>query len=74
MKPIAMIGVLLIVAGVAALAYEGFTYTTRETVLDIGPITATADKENRVSLPPWVGIVAVAAGVGLVFAGQRKGA
>jgi hypothetical protein len=74
MKPIAMIGVLLIVVGLAALAYQGFTYTTRETVLEVGPITATADKEHRVSLPPWVGIVAVAGGVGLVFAGQRKGA
>jgi len=74
MKPIAMIGVLLIVLGVVALAYEGFTYTTRETVLDIGPITATADRENRVALPPWMGIVSVAAGLVLVFAGQRKGA
>ncbi len=71
MKPIALAGVVLIVLGVAALVYQGITYTTRETVIDIGPIHATADRQKRVSLPPVVGIAAVAGGVALLFAGGR---
>jgi uncharacterized membrane protein HdeD (DUF308 family) len=74
MKPVAILGVLLIVAGLAALAYQGFTYTRREKVIDLGPIQATAERERTVPLPPVVGIVAVVAGVALVFAGVRKGA
>ena len=73
MKPVAILGVLLIVAGLVALAYQGFTYTRREKVIDLGPIQATAERERTVPLPPVVGIVAVAAGVALVFAGVREG-
>lgn len=72
MKAAAMLGVLLIIAGVAALAYQGFTYTSREKVLDIGPIHATADRDKTVFVPPVVGIVAVAGGIVLVVAGSRK--
>jgi len=72
MKPIAIIGAVLIALGLAALAYQGFTYTTRETVIDIGPIHATADREKTVPLPPILGIVAVGAGVALLVSGLRK--
>jgi hypothetical protein len=72
-KPIAIVGIVLIVLGVAALAYQGFTYTTRETVIDIGPIKATAERQKTVPLSPIVGIVAVAGGVVLLIAGARKG-
>jgi hypothetical protein len=68
-----MLGIALIVFGLAALAYQGFTYTTRETVIDIGPIKATADREKTIPLPPILGIVAVAGGVALMIAGSRKG-
>ncbi len=67
-----MLGLALIVLGVLALAYQGFTYTTRETVIDIGPIKATAEREKTFPLPPILGIVAVAGGVALMFAGSRK--
>jgi hypothetical protein len=67
-----VVGVLLIVLGVAALAYQGITYTSRETVLDIGPMHATADREKTVPLPPILGIVAVAGGVALLIAGVRR--
>ena len=73
MKPVAILGVLLIVVGLVALAYQGFTYTRREKVIDLGPIHATAEREHTVPLPPVVGIVAVAAGVALVVGGMRKG-
>ena len=72
MKPIAVLGVVLIVFGLAALAYQGITYTSKETVIDLGPIHATADREKTLRLPPVVGIAAVAGGVVLLIAGARK--
>ena len=72
MKPIAILGVVLIVVGIAALAYQGITYTRRETVLDLGPLHATAERQRTVPLPPVVGIVGVLAGVALVVTGVRK--
>jgi hypothetical protein len=69
-----MAGIVLIVLGVLALAYQGFTYTTRETVIDIGPLKATAEREKTFPLPPIIGIVAIAGGVALMFGGSRKGA
>jgi len=71
-KPISIVGVLLILFGVVALVYQGVTYTSRETVLDIGPIHATADRQKTLPLPPVLGIVAVAGGVVLLIAGARK--
>lgn len=72
MKPISIAGIVLIVLGVVALAYQGFTYTTRETVLDIGPVQATAERQRTVPLPPVLGIAAVAGGVALLVVGMRK--
>jgi hypothetical protein len=73
MKPLAIIGSVLIVLGLLALAYQGFTYTTRETVVDFGPIHATADREKTVAIQPVFGIVAVVAGAALLFGGSRRG-
>jgi hypothetical protein len=72
MKTIAIVGIALIVIGLAALVYQGVTYTTRETVLDIGPVHATTEREKTFPLPPVLGIAAVAGGVALVIAGVRK--
>jgi hypothetical protein len=72
MKPIIVLGVAIIVFGVAALLYQQFTYTARETVVDIGPIHATADRKKTVLLPPLVGIAALVSGVVLVAVGMRK--
>jgi uncharacterized membrane protein YidH (DUF202 family) len=72
MKPAAILGLVLIVVGLAALAYQSVTYTSRETVIDIGPVHATADRQKTLPLPPVLGIVAVAGGVVLVIAGVRK--
>jgi uncharacterized membrane protein HdeD (DUF308 family) len=74
MKPTAIVGVLLIVLGLVALAYQGFTYTSRETVIDIGPIKATADREKTIPLPPVVGAVAVVGGILVLVLGGRKSA
>jgi len=72
MKPMTLAGIVLLVLGLAALAYGGFTYKKRETVVDIGPIHATADTDKTVPIPPIAGAAAVLAGVALIVAGQRK--
>ena len=72
MKMTTAIGVVLIVIGLIALTYQGITYKSRETVVDIGPIHATAEREKTVPLPPILGVVAVAGGVALLIAGARK--
>jgi uncharacterized membrane protein HdeD (DUF308 family) len=72
MKPVTLVGVVLIVLGVLALAYQGITYTTREKVIDLGPIKASIDKEKNIPLPPIIGALALAGGVVLVFMGARK--
>ena len=73
MKPVTVVGVVLIILGVVALAYQGVTYTTREKVVDLGPLKITADKENRIPLPPILGGLALAGGVVLVIVGARSG-
>ena len=57
--------------GVLALVYQGVNYTTRETVIDIGPLHATAERERTFPLPPVLGIAAVAGGVMLLITGMR---
>jgi drug/metabolite transporter (DMT)-like permease len=72
MKPITIAGVVLIALGVVALVYQGVTYTSRETVLDIGPLHATADRQKTLPLSPVLGIIAVAGGVLLLVVGVRQ--
>jgi uncharacterized membrane protein YidH (DUF202 family) len=72
MKPITLAGVALIVLGLAALVYQGINYNSRETVIDIGPIRATADRQKTLPIPPVLGIVVVAGGLVLLIAGVRK--
>jgi hypothetical protein len=69
-----IIAILLIVFGAISLAYGGITYTRREKVLDIGPIEATAERQRTIPLPPILGGVALAAGIGLLVVGGRKSA
>jgi uncharacterized membrane protein YidH (DUF202 family) len=66
-----LIGVLLIAFGIVALVLGGITYTKREKVLDIGPITATAEREKTIPLSPIVGIAAVAGGIACLVVGTR---
>lgn len=72
MKPVTLVGVALIVLGVLALAYQGITYTTREKVIDLGPLQASVDKKKSIPLPPIVGALALAGGVVMVIIGSRK--
>lgn len=67
-----IVAIVLIVLGAISLAYGGVTYTTREKVLDLGPIEATAERNKTLPLPPILGGLALAAGVGLLFVGGKK--
>jgi len=72
MNRTAIVGVVLIVLGVAALAYQSVTYTSHDTVVDIGPLHATADHQKTVPIPPILGGVAVIGGLVLLVAGLRR--
>ncbi len=72
MKPIILIGIILVVLGALALAYQGINYTRTEKVLDLGPIHATKDTQERIPLPPILGGIALIGGVGLLIAGARR--
>jgi hypothetical protein len=66
------LGIILIALGLFGLAWGGFTYTTREKFLDIGPIHATREETHNVPLPPIAGAVALSGGVILLVAGKRE--
>jgi hypothetical protein len=70
---ITTIAVVLIVLGAVALVYQGITYTSRETVVDIGPVHATADRQKTLPLPPALGMVSVAGGIVLLLVAGRVG-
>lgn len=72
MKNQTLVGILLIVLGVIAFAYQGISYTTREKVVDIGPIQATAEKTKTIPLPPVLGGLALVGGIVLVAVGARR--
>ena len=67
-----IVGIVLIVLGVIALAYGGISYTREEKILDVGPIEATAERRETIPLPPILGGLALAGGVVLLIAGSRK--
>ena len=73
MKTYTMIGIILIVIGIVAFAYQGITYTTREKVVDIGPIQMTAEKTKTLPLPPIIGGIALVGGIVLLIMGNKKG-
>jgi len=70
--PAMLIGIALIALGLIALAYQGITYTTREKVVDLGPLKVTAQKEKTIPLPPILGGLALAGGIVLVVVASRK--
>jgi hypothetical protein len=72
MKPFLWGGILFIVLGGLALAYQGFDYTHREKIIDVGPVHATADKQDHVSISPILGGLALVGGILMVVAGVRK--
>lgn len=72
MKSTALIGVILIVLGVVGFAVGHIDFTTREKVVDLGPIEVNADKKHSIAIPDVAAVLALLAGVGLVLAGQKR--
>jgi hypothetical protein len=73
MKTNTLFAIILIAIGIVAFAYQGITYTTREKVVDLGPIQVTADKTKTLPLPPIVGAIALVGGIVLLVMGSKKG-
>lgn len=72
MKPITIAGMVLIILGVLALAYQGINYNRQETVMNVGPMHVSTETHERLPLPPILGGLALVGGVVLVIAGSRK--
>jgi hypothetical protein len=66
-----LIGIVLIVLGVAALGFGGFTYTTRDRVVDLGPLKVDADKQHNVPIAPIAGVAALVGGIVLVLSATK---
>lgn len=73
MKSSLIIGVLLIVLGVMSLVYQGITYTTKEDVVDLGPVNISTETKKSLPLPPILGGIALAGGILLVAKSARAG-
>jgi uncharacterized membrane protein len=65
------LGIILIVLGILAFVYTGFTYTSKETVAEVGPLEVKADRERTIGWPPIVGVVLVIGGIVMVMADRR---
>lgn len=73
MNTLKIVGILLIVLGIAALVFQGITYTSREKVIDLGPIQATTKEKKTIPLPPVLGGIALVGGIAVLIVGGRKG-
>ncbi|MDB6006851.1 MAG: hypothetical protein JWR15_3838 [Prosthecobacter sp.] len=71
MKTTSIVGIVLIVLGVAALAYNSFSYTTTEKAIDLGPIQVTTEERHTIPLPPIVGGIALIGGIVLLLKGRN---
>ena len=71
-KLITLIGIGLILLGIVAFAYQGITYTSREKIIDIGPIQTTADTQKTIPLSPLLGGLVLVGGIALVVVGAKK--
>ncbi|CAM3751644.1 hypothetical protein BOBR111200_06700 [Bordetella bronchialis] len=72
MKPTIFIGAILIVLGVVALVYQGFSYKSEDTIVQIGSVKATAETTKSVPIPQWAGIGAIVVGVVAIGLGMRR--
>ncbi len=72
MKIPVVVGLLLTILGVVALVYQGITYTTRENVVDIGPMHAQKETKRTIPLPPILGGIALVGGIALLLANSRS--
>jgi hypothetical protein len=72
MKLLAIIGILLTAIGVISLIYQEIPLTTREKVLQFGPIEAYKEEKKTIPIPPVLGVLVIAGGILIIVAGVRK--
>ncbi|PIQ83441.1 MAG: DUF3185 domain-containing protein [Candidatus Omnitrophica bacterium CG11_big_fil_rev_8_21_14_0_20_63_9] len=72
MRPKILFGMILLVVGIAALAYQGITYTTREKALDLGSVQVTTETTKNIPFSPVVGVIALVGGIALLTLNTRK--
>jgi uncharacterized membrane protein HdeD (DUF308 family) len=72
MRGITLLGVILLIAGLAGLAWPVISYTKTEKVVDLGPIEVTAEREKHLPVPPIVGGLAAVAGIIIIVTSSRK--
>ncbi len=72
MKTYTIAAIILITIGIVAFAYQGISYTTREKVIDIGPIQMSADRTRTLPLSPIVGAIALVGGIALLVMSKRN--
>jgi hypothetical protein len=72
MTPIRILGLVLLAAGLLALAYGGFSYTDESHDAKIGPLELSVKEKEHVAIPPWAGVAGVVAGVALLLVGGRR--
>jgi uncharacterized membrane protein len=71
-KSITLVGVALILLGIVAFAYQGITYTSREKIIDVGPLQASVDTKKTIPLSPLLGGLVLVGGIVLVVVGTKK--
>ncbi|MGD9742389.1 MAG: hypothetical protein AB7F08_11505 [Dongiaceae bacterium] len=72
MTPVRVIAILLIVAGIAGLAFGSFSYTKETHQAEIGPLELSVEEKETVNVPVWAGVAAILIGGGLLVVGARK--
>jgi uncharacterized membrane protein len=71
-KSITLVGIALILLGIVAFAYQGISYTSREKVIDVGPLQASVDTKKTIPLSPLLGGLVLVGGIVLVVIGTKK--
>ena len=71
-KSITLVGIALILLGIIAFAYQGISYTSREKVIDVGPLQASVDTKKTIPLSPLLGGLVLVGGIVLVVVGTKK--
>ncbi len=71
MRGLSLLGVILVVLGIAGLVFTNFSYTEKTPVVKAGPIEVNANEEHHVAIPTIAGVVVLLAGVALVFIGRK---
>jgi len=71
MKPLAVVGLVVIALGIAGLLLGRFSYTTQEKVIDMGPITASVDERHNIQVPDIFGIGAILVGSLFLYLGRK---